>query len=474
MIEWSASVSRGSVMKETNYRHYLLVLLLLISAFNSVDRYVLGLIGQNLETDLSLSDSQLGMLSGIAFAFFFSLMGIPIARWSDRGDRVLIIAVTTLLWSVALALSGLATNFLQFFLLRINVAVGEAGCFPASSSLLSEYFNRDERPRALARYLLGGSLGLVIGYLFGGWLNEYLGWRLTFALVGAPGAALGVLAWLTLREPRRLRGIQSLEPLEDGRSAASDPEKGMPTAPQPSLRSVCAVLARNRTFGHLLICFAVITFTGTGVAQWLPVFFVRRYGLATGELGTWMAIVYGSTYAFGTYWGGELASRYAANNESLQIRMMAWTYVISGLLATAVYLAPNHQLAFALLGASAIFSAMSTGPLLAVIQAIVPDRMRAQSTALVFLSANLIGLGLGPWAVGALSDGLHPWAGDGALRYALLAMCPTYLWSAWHLYLSAGTVAHDMHAVDAEQKRTEVEAIPASERTRAHYVLPHE
>ena len=162
-------------MRATVYRNYLLTVLLVILAFNYVDRVALGLLLQDIKVDLDLSDTQLGFLSGIAFALFYSVMGIPIARWADRGNRVMIITVTTALWSVAVALCGLAGSFLQLLLIRIGVAVGEAGCIPPAHSLIADYFTRAERPRAVARYMLGGPLSFVIGYFLAGWLNQLCG-----------------------------------------------------------------------------------------------------------------------------------------------------------------------------------------------------------------------------------------------------------------------------------------------------------
>ena len=194
-------------MRNTTYRNYLLAVLTVIALFNYVDRTALGLVLQNIKTDLQLSDTQLGFLSGIAFALFYSVMGVPIARWADRGNRVTIITLTTALWSVAVALCGVATSFTQLLLTRVAVAVGEAGCIPPAFSLIADYFNRGERPRASAIYGLAGVFSAVIGYFVAGWLNEFYGWRVTFVCMGAPGVALALLAWFTLREPRRqLRG----------------------------------------------------------------------------------------------------------------------------------------------------------------------------------------------------------------------------------------------------------------------------
>jgi len=192
-------------MQEGMYRRYLLAVLLLIQAFNAVDGLTLGIVLQNIKLDLHLTDTQLGFLSGIAFALFYGVMGIPIARWADRGNRITIIATTTALWSVAVSLCGVAANFTQLLLIRVFVAVGEAGCIPPAQSLIADYFPRAERPRAIGIYMLGGSVSVVIGYTLAGWLNQLYGWRATFIMIGLPGVALAALARFTLREPRIAR-----------------------------------------------------------------------------------------------------------------------------------------------------------------------------------------------------------------------------------------------------------------------------
>src|SRR5688500_2799534 len=190
-------------MTESRYKQYLLAVLLVVLASNYVDRLALGLLLQDIKVDLSLSDTQLGLLSGIAFALFYSVMGIPIARWADRGNRVTIITLTTALWSAAVALCGVAGSFLQLMMMRIGVAVGEAGCMPPAHSLIPDYFTRAERPRAVAIYMLGWPLSVVVGYFLAGWLNELYGWRITFMMLGVPGLGLAASAWFILKEPRR-------------------------------------------------------------------------------------------------------------------------------------------------------------------------------------------------------------------------------------------------------------------------------
>lgn len=420
-------------------RNALLALLTVILAFNYVDRVALGVLLLDIKVDLALSDTQLGLLTGIAFAVFYSVMGIPIARWADHGNRVTIIALTTGLWSVAVAVCAGAANFTQLLFMRMGVAVGEAGCYPPALSLISDYFGRTERPRAVAYYMLGPPLALVIGYFSAGWLNEYYGWRTTFLLVGAPGVVLAVLAALTLKEPRR----------SEVRNAGPASKGPAPVVPKAGLNEVFRTLWANDAFRHIFFCFSVWGFFGYGIMQWLPAFFIRSHQLSTGELGTWLAVTYGGGSVLGTWLGGEVASRYAANNERLQFVSMALMYVAAAVFWGGVYLAPDRYWAFAALAIAALGSGTANGPLFAATQMLVPPRTRAMSISLMYLFCNLIGLGLGPLAVGALSDALRPWLGEESLRYALLVFSPGYFWCAWHLWRASRAVPRAVTAAQA-------------------------
>jgi MFS family permease len=429
-------------VRETVYKNYLITLLTVVLAFSSVDRLALALVLQDIKADLLLSDTQLGVLTGVAFAIFYSIMGLPIARWADRGNRVFVISITTALWSVAVALCAAAGSYVQLLLIRIGVAVGEAGCMPVANSLIADSFSRAERPRVVARYLLGGPLSAIIAYSVGGWLNEYYGWRVMFIVLGAPGVLLGAVAWLTLREPRHSD--------ERALPAASRAMSG----PAPPLMEVCVTLWQLPTFRHLLLGHAVMVFAQAGAAQWQPAFFIRTYGLGTGALGTWLGAVYAAAGLFGTLLGGELTTRYAANNERLQLEWSAATYLCAGIIWSLVYLSPNQYVAFGLIGLALVSTALSNGAYFALIQTLVPPRMCAQAIALIFLSNNLIGLGLGPLAVGALSDMLQPAAGNQSLRYVLLMLCPICLWAAWHIRRAGRTVVADLRAGSAARART--------------------
>jgi predicted MFS family arabinose efflux permease len=430
-----------AVRQPGTYQGYLLAILMAILTFNYADRFALGVVLENIKTDLALSDSQLGLLTGIAFALFYSVMGIPIARWADRGNRVTIIAVTAAVWSVMVASCGLAANFLQLMLLRIGVGVGEAGCIPPAQSLIADTFTRAARPRAIATYLQGTNLSTLLAYFAAGWVNEIYGWRAMFAWVGLPGLALAVLAWLTVREPRR-RSTPGPAIVAD-RSAAPH---------QPSLREVCVTLWTNATFRHLLYGLAVFYFFAYGMMQWQPAFFVRSFGLNTGVLGTWFAVVYGVGGLVGQHLGGVWASRRAPNNERLQLKAAAIVNAaFNSVFWAFIYFSHNYYVALAWMALSTLGGTTINGPLYAMIQSLVPPGMRAMAIASISMFANLVGIGFGPLAVGVASDWLRPLLGQESLRYTLLAFSPGYLWVSWHLWQASKTVTRDLAAMALDQ-----------------------
>jgi MFS family permease len=429
-------------------RKTLLTISTLILAFNYVDRQVLALVLQSIKTDLNVSDTQLGFLSGIAFAAFYAVMGIPIARLADRGDRVKIISITAAVWSVFVAMCGATASFAQLFLIRVGVAVGEAGCIPPAQSLLSEFFPRAERARAFAIYSLGIPLSVILGGFLAGWINQYFGWRATFVMVGCPGVVLSLLAWFLLREPRRF-GHRGSAP----GSSAVQLAAGLPArepiiiAPpaQQSLKDTVWILAQNATFRHLLFAQIVLYFFLYGVVvQWQPTFFIRTFALSTGEIGTWQLLSWALMGTIGMYAGGAIVHRFMANNERLQLRLMAITISIYGMLNILIYLSSHRYWALGLTVIAAPFYNCIFGPMYAVTQSVVPGRFRAIAVALTQFFANLIGMGLGGLAVGMLSDALTATRGSAALGYALLCLSPGFFWVAIHFWLASRTAMSDI------------------------------
>lgn len=242
-------------------------LLTLSLAINYVDRMALGGTLEDVKTDLRLCDTEFGLLSGIAFSVLYAVRGIPIASRADRANRITIIAITKALWSVATALCGMATNVLQMLVIRIGIALGHAGCIPTVNSLITDTFTRAERPRAVARYMLGGPLSLCLDSLLAGWLMKFFGWRMTFLVISVPGFLVVVLARGTLREPRAANLATC--PIHD--------------QDQPGFEVALVTLWKSVTYRHHLLCHSVWYFFGFGLLQWQLAFFIRSHGLTKGD-----------------------------------------------------------------------------------------------------------------------------------------------------------------------------------------------
>ena len=286
-------------MYKPAYKNYLLGVLVLVGAVSIFDRFVFALALEPIKQDLGLSDSQLGLMTGIAFSAFYAIAGIPIARWADRGNRVTISGLAVALCGVMLSLCSMVTSFFQMLLVRAGVAVGEAGAIPSAQSLIPDYFDRVERPRAMAIYFMFYPISMVIGYLAGGWLVENLGWRATFMVIGIPGILVAILVKLTLQEPRLT-------------------QKNKAVIKQPSILSVLKMIWQLPALRHLFMSFCLGNFFIMGTTQWLGVFFMRSHGMQATELGAWLALIWGVFGMLGNYIGGYVAMRYAPNNEKFR------------------------------------------------------------------------------------------------------------------------------------------------------------
>jgi MFS family permease len=428
-------------MRDQAYRSYLLTLLTVVYTFNFLDRNVLSLLMQTIKEDLHLSDTQMGLLSGMAFVFFYSTLGIPLARWADRGNRITIITLTTGLWSLMVVFCGMATNYLQLMLARVGVAVGEAGCVPPAQSLISDYYSRGERPRALSYYAAAGPISIVLGYVLAGWINEWYGWRAAFFAVGVPGIVLALAARFTLHEPRL------------GNRAAHVSVQSTP--PMAGYCQALETLWRLGTYRHLLIGVTLTNLFSFGMAQWIPAFLMRTYHIPTAQLGAWYGLMLGVAGTVGTFLGGTLVSRYALYREGLQLKVMAALLVALMPLYAGLYLATSPYFAFLLLAVAGLLFCATFGPLFAIVQEVSPPCLRATAVAILLLCSSLIGMGLGPLGVGLLSDALASVFGENSLRIALLSWTPGFLWVAFHLLRASRHVERDIAAERSADESSE-------------------
>ena len=420
------------------YRSYALALLVVVNVFNYLDRQILSILLESIKRDLQLSDTALGFLTGIAFALFYTFAGVPIARWADRGTRRTIMALGLAVWSGMTALTGLAQSFTQLALARIGVGVGEAACSPPAHSLLSDYFPPERRGTALSIFSLGVPIGIMIGYLVGGWINQYFGWRTAFFVVGLPGLLLAVVVRLTLREPPR--------------GHSEGPQTSTSVTPVDSFPDVLRFMWRLRSFRHLSLAAVLHALYGYGVLAFMPAFMMRVHGMTnTAELGLWLGLIAGVFSGIGTFLGGTLGDRFAAREKDMRWYMWlpAWATILSIPFTCLFYLWPEGRTALLLSIPSAILGPTYIGPTMAMTQGLVKLRMRATASAILLFILNLIGLGLGPQAVGVLSDLLVPTYGTQSIRYVLLFVVVIgSMWSSMHYFLAARTLREDLKAKD--------------------------
>lgn len=392
-----------------DYVRYAMGLLLAVYILNFLDRQIVNILAEPIRRDLGLSDTQLGMLGGLAFALFYTVLGIPIARWADRPktNRVAVISGALALWSGMTALCGAAGNFWQLLLARVGVGVGEAGCTPPAHSLISDYVPKEKRASAISFYGLGIPIGSLLGMAIGGWLSDAFGWRAAFFFVGAPGLVLAAIVYFTLREPRRNAAFQALKA-----QAASQQ--------QISLKDALKEIAASRAFALMAIAAAFVAFLGYGKAFWAAVLFQRVYGLSAGETGLWLGVAGGAAGALGTFLGGYFADRFAPRSARHYLTAPAIGMALTAPMLVAAYLSTNWMLALALLILPTAANALYYGPTFACVQGLVSPKARATAAAVMLFIINLIGLGLGPLFFGILSDALRPTFGEESVRYVLV------------------------------------------------------
>jgi MFS family permease len=397
----------------TSNRTLVLGFLVLAYTLNFIDRSIIAIIGEAIKVDLLLSDAQLGLLGGLAFALLYTSFGLPIARIAERTNRVSLISIAIVVWSGFTALCGLAQNFVQLLIFRAGVGIGEAGLSPAAHSLISDYFEPRRRASALAVYALGIPIGSMIGVVAGGWIAQNLDWRWAFMLVGLPGVLLALGLMVFVKEPRRAQ------------------DKA--TAPPLSLRHELAELwATARTLMgrwptlHIVLGVTVISFADYGIGMFAAPYFIRQFGLDLALVGLLIGVVGGVSTGVGTLLGGLVADWAGKRTLSAYALVPAIGITIAAPVYMLAYAHNDWRWAFGLLLIPGVFHYAYLGPCFGVIQNAVDGRRRATATALLLFIVNLIGLGGGPPFVGWLIDqlaGVH-FAHPGALDawQAVLAM----------------------------------------------------
>jgi MFS family permease len=421
------------------YKGYALALMTTVYTVNLIDRQLIGLLLQPIAREFALTDTQLGFLTGIAFGFFYALLGVPIARWADRGNRVTITSLAIGLWGITVASCVLVGNFGQLVFARVAASVGEAGCKPPTYSLVGDYFSGTaERTRAMSIYWLAGPIAGLIAYVVGGWLNQLVGWRMTFFIIGLPGIALALLVKLTIREPR-------------SQDAAA------PLPPSVPINQVLWQIVHRGSLRNLCIGLILIFTMFYGVSPWNMVFLMRSHGMSTAELGVWWGFLSGAAGISATLIGGYAANRWFSGDEPGQMRLSAASVASAVPFYVAFLLIGQKEWAVVLLAFWYFSLTAVAAPTFSAMQRLVPGEMRATVMALIMLFCNLIGMGLGPQAIGILSDLLRPHYGVDSLRYALFSVLILMFWAAYHFLRVAKFVRQDLEEV--ETVRTVAEPI---------------
>ncbi|MDC1328763.1 MFS transporter [Pseudomonadales bacterium] len=416
-----AGVSRGQVIHAT-------LLLCLVNMFNALDRGALAILVEPIKTDLGLSDTQLGLLTGFAFSLTYALFGIPLARLADTRSRVKLLSVCLAVWSVATAIAGFAQNFIQLALTRVVVGIGEAGGSPASVSLMGDYYTPENRSRGMNLFMLGGVAGGSLGLGLVGVIADQYGWRIALFTMGLPGLLLALVLLTTLREPPRGR-FQSTSERFDTDIAW--------------YQAIAQVLSR-RTMQHLLLAYGISAFGGAGVSAWLGAFFMRSHGLSLSEVGGLLGVLAGLASFVGVMIGVVFGPRVVRRDRRWELWWPGAVYLtIVPTWILTLYISDLYLVVF-MLAVTVALSSSCVGFVLTSIQSVLPAHLRGMGTAAVMFASNLVGTGAGPLLVGYLSDVLTPTLGSDSLRYAMIIGVSFISWGAFHFFIAAKHIRNEL------------------------------
>ncbi len=425
------------------YRSYVMGLLLAIYIVNFIDRQVVNILAEPIKHDLGLADWQLGLMGGLAFAVLYTILGIPVALLAERKDRSVIITVAIAFWSACTALSGLAQNFVQLVLARIGVGIGEAGCTPPAHSLIIDYAPKEKRGSALALYGMGAPLGGLLGMAFGGLVADAHGWRTAFFLAGAPGLVFAALAWFTLKDPRNAQRIK------DARDKVQ--------VARVTMGQTMRALASRPSFYWAIGGVTIKAFVSVGIALFLASFFLRNHpeevarvaasiGLESmGFLGLTIGLMSGGFGALGMWLGGQLSDW--LGKRDMRWNMYICIFAAVGYIPPFVFAMTAQSLTVALcwMAVTSLLSNLHYGPAISSMLSVAPPNMRAPASAIQLFIANLVSLGLGPLALGALSDTLAADMGAAeGLRWALIFASMLGVLAAVSFWVASRTLRRDL------------------------------
>ena len=382
-------------------RHYVLFMLTSVYVFNFIDRQILAILQEPIKADLNLTDTHLGLLTGLAFAALYVTLSIPIAYYADKNNRKNIIAISLGFWSLMTVFTGMAQNFIQILLARIGVGVGEAGGTPPAHSIICDYYEPEKRATALSIYSMGVYIGVCVGFIVGGILAHHYGWRVALYALGVPGVLFAVIVYFTVKEP--VKGAMDNQ---------SGEQKSINT------KEALKILRSNKTFIFISLATGFHSFGMYAAGSWLPSFFIRSHGMDLQTLGITLGLITALFGGLGAFGGGFITDKLRKKDMRWYLWLPLLTTILVIPLVIVIFFAKSLSLVLIFLALYYLITAMYIGPSVSVVQSLFPAEMRAFASSIFLFILNSIGLGLGPLTVGIVSDYLEPTLGEDALRWA--------------------------------------------------------
>lgn len=395
---------------------YALLVLTAIFAVNNLDRHILSITLGQIGAEFTLTDTQLGLLSGLLFAVIYVVFGFPVAKLAAKGNRRNIVAVSAAIWSVlTIGMAG-AQNFAQLALARLGVGIGEAGAVAPSHSMISDLYQQERRTSAMSTFAAGANIGVLLAFLVGGIVGQMYGWRWAFVIAGIPGLLLALLLRFTVAEPER--------------------GKATPTKTEDRSLFVATVktIWNDRGLFHAMMGISIVGIVTFGALAWNPTFIIRVHELTQAQTGVFLAVVIGVVGGLGTWFSGRLADRLGKTNPKWRMGIIVAVIVISKPFIAVFLLSETRFLALASFVVPGLIAGVFWGPTFAYLHSRVEPHMRPMATAIFLFCFNLIGVGIGPTLIGLLSDTVFALAGVRSIAYSLLTVQIVGLWAAWHYW----------------------------------------
>ena len=401
--------------REERYALVVLALLCLVYVLNFLDRQLLSILAKPIQDDLGISDGQLGRLGGLYFALFYCILGVPVAWLADRGNRVRVLTVACALWSAATVACGMAQNYSQLIIARMSVGIGEAGGVPPSYSIISDYFPATRRGTALGLFNLGPPIGQALGVAFGAKIAAAYDWRLAFVLLGAAGLVAAAVVWGTIREPRRGATDTQLRVTD-----STDQEEA-------SFPAVLRMFVTRPTLALVSLAAGATQFVTYATLGFTTLFLMREKAMTLDQIAIWYALVLGVCVSAGIFLSGRLIDRFSQRSPQVYGLIPGIALAVAVPFFIGFVHAPTWPVALVFLAVPTFFNYFYLTPAVTLVQNAVSARQRTLAGAVLLLIMNLIGLGLGPTWLGAVSDWLRPTHPGNSLQLAFYSLVPFYL-----------------------------------------------